>query len=340
MPGYARPQTTSAPSVLRRIGCGAGVLIILLLAVCGTGGYFGYNAIRNFIGNTSHTSQNTGGSSQGGVVTGGGSSSTPKAGTATTTSINETITYASITITILDARQAQSFSDDTNGGAQSGVLRLDIKEQNSTSYQPDYFYSEIMRLILPNQNSISQLTAQIDLSPDASTTRTNWIDFAVPTTTSVAQTTLHFGSGTQALMTVPLTGKANLSIYQAKTATENKSAQYADLKWTIKTAMRSWSNQGKQAKKDMYYIVLDMSIDNPSANDYTADWEAYIRMNAGNVTGSPDSSNIPITFATGSSGTTATAAFLVPQNATSYTFILLPEPSYPKTSQTMINFQI
>lgn len=335
LPNYAAPQTTSAAPVLRRIGCGLGILLILLLALCGTVSYFVYNGIRNVANTPSHTLQNSGGGSQN-----GGNSTTPTTGPTTTTPINETITYASITISLLDVKQAQTFADDTSSGAQSGVLRLDIKEQNATSVQPAYYYSQILRLILPNQNSISPLASQTDVSPDASTTRTNWIDFAVPTTTNVAQTTLQFGNDTQAQMVVPLTGKADLSKYQAKMATVNKAAPYADLKWTIKTATRTWSNQGKQATKGMYYLVLDMSVDNSSSNDYSADWEAYIRMTAGNVTGPPDSSNIPITFNAGSSGSKATAAFLVPQSATSYTFVLLSEPSYPKTSQTTIGFQV
>ena len=333
-PDYAKPQ--SATPILRRIGCGLGVLIILFLALCGTGGYFAFHAIQNAFKTTPGSASNTG-SSQG---TGIGYGTTATVGTATTTPINTTITYASIGITILDVKQAQSFSDDTSGSGQSGVLRLDIKEQNATSFQPDYLYSDIMRLILPNQNSISPLNAQADISPDASTTRTNWIDFAVPVTTNVAQTTLLLGKDTQAQMSVPLTSQADLSKYQAKVVTVNKSAQYADLKWTIKTATRSWSNQGKQATKGMYYISLDLSVDNPSSTNYTADWESYTRMKAGDVTAPADSSNIPLTFNAGSSGQEGTVAFLVPQAATSYTFILLQEPSYPAASQIAIDFQI
>ena len=335
-PEYAKPQSSSAVPILRRIGCGLGVLIVLFLALCGTGGYFAFHAIQNAINHTPRSTSNAGGS----LATGGGYSSTSTPGKVTTTPVNATITYASITITVLDVKQAQSFSDDTAGSASSGVLRLDIKEQNSTTVQPDYLYSDIMRLILPNQTSLSPLNTQADISPDASTARTNWIDFAVSTNTNVAQTTLLLGNNTQAQMSVPLTSHANLSNYQAKTATIGKAGQYGELKWTIKTATRSWSNQGKQATKGMYYLLLDMSVDNSSSNDYTADWESYTRMSAGGVTNPSDSANIPITFNAGSSGRDATVAFLVPQSASSYTFILLPDTSYPSAQQMMIDFQV
>ena len=337
-PDYAQPQSQSAVPILRRIGCGLGVLLILFLALCGTGGYFAFHAIQNALNHTSGSTGNSGGS----LVTGGGYGSTSTPGKVTTTPINETITYASVTITILDVKQAQSFSDGTSGNASSGVLRLDIKEQNATNVQPYYFYSDILRLILPNQNTLSPLNTQTDLLPDKSTTRTNWIDFAVPTTTNVAQTTLQFGSDTQAQISVPLTGHADLSKYQAKTATISKAGQYGDLKWTIKTATRSWSNQGKQATKGMYYLFLDMNVDNPSSNDYSADWESYMRMSAGGITSPADSgsANIPITIKAGSSGQDATVAFLVPQSASSYTFILLQNPSYPSVQQMTISFQM
>ena len=336
-PDYAKPQSSSVVPLLRRLGCGLGVLIILFLALCGTGGYFAFHAIQNALNHhPSGSASNSGGS----LATGGGYGSTSTPGKVTTTPINETITYASVTITILDVKQAQSFSDDTSGSASSGMLRLDLKEQNATSVQPNYLYSDIMRLILPNQNSVSPLNAQEDISPNASTTRTNWIDFSVPTTTNVSQTTLQFGDGTQAQMSIPLTSNADLTKYQAKTATISKYTQYGDLKWTIKTATRSWSNEGKQATKGMYYVILDMSIDNPSTNDYTGVWGDYIRMSAGTVTNTPDSNHIPTSFAAGSSGTEATAAFLVPQTAASYTFILLPQQSYTKTSQETITFQV
>lgn len=337
-PDYAKPQSSSAVPLLRRLGCGLGVLIILFLALCGTGGYFAFHAIQNALKNASGSSSN----SDGTLVTGGGYGSTATSGNATTTPINETITYASVTITILDAKQAQRFSDDMSGNASSGMLRLDLKEQNATSVQPYYFYSDILRLILPNQNILSPLNTQVDLLPDKSTTRTNWIDFAVPTTTNVTQTTLQVGSDTQAQISVPLTGHADLSKYQAKTATIGKAGQYGDLKWTIKTATRSWSNQGKQATKGMYYLFLDMSVDNPSSNDYSADWESFIRMSGGGSTSPADSgsANIPITFKAGSSGQDATVAFLVPQTASSYTFILLQDPSYPSVQQMTISFQM
>ncbi|HCI79811.1 MAG TPA: hypothetical protein DHW02_08980 [Ktedonobacter sp.] len=335
-PDYARPQSSSATPILRRIGCGLGVLIILFLALCGTGGYFAFHAIQNAFKQTPGSTSNSGGS----LTTGGGYGSTATPGKVTTTPINATITYASVAITMLDVKQAQSFSDDTSGSASPGVLRLDVKEQNVTNVNPNYLYSDIMRLILPNQTSVTPLNAQQDISPGASTTRTNWIDFAVPATTDVTQTMLQLGSASEAQMSVALTGHADLSKYQAKTATISKAGQYGDLKWTIKTATRSWSNQGKQATKGMYYLFLDMNVDNPSSNDYSVDWESYMRMSAGGITGPDDSANIPITIKAGSSGQDGTVAFLVPQSASSYTFILLQNSSYPSAQQMTISFQM
>src|SRR5438132_7394421 len=85
--------------------CGCLVLLVILLVVLGLPGYFAFRskipALQNTINSVS--SGNT-----------SGILATPPLASPTTTQLNETVNYAGIDITILNAQQASSFSDDNN----------------------------------------------------------------------------------------------------------------------------------------------------------------------------------------------------------------------------------
>src|ERR1700730_7155813 len=57
-PAYARPQKDASKGVLGQIGCGVGVVLLLMLLVLGTAGYFVYRYIRSHV--TSGSSRNAG----------------------------------------------------------------------------------------------------------------------------------------------------------------------------------------------------------------------------------------------------------------------------------------
>ncbi len=261
----------------------------------------------------------------------------------TTVQINETVPYAGVNITILNAQQSQTFLGDPNSDT-NGMVRLNLKE-SSTTGRGNFFYGDVARLILPDKSSVAPVNEKQSFRPDAGVTRTNWLDFPVPMSTQISQITFQLGKDTEAQVAAPLTGKANLTQYQPKTAQLNSSTHYAGLTWTVTSANIGLSDDGKQADKGMRYVMMTMKVDNPTSSDFRAYWGDYIRLQAGGSTSAPEvdsiSGKFPLDFAAGSSGTAGSLTFLLPEGSTSYTLILLAKPNLiPPISQSTANFQI
>jgi hypothetical protein len=320
-PGY-RPQR-------QRSGCcGCLVLLLILFILAIPAFLIARSSIRNF-----PQSLNAGG------INGRPTTQPP----ITTLQINETVPYAGVEITIVNAQQSQTFLDDSDSGT-NGMVRLNLKE-SSTTGRGNFFYGDVVRLILPDKSSVAPVNEKQSFRPDAGVTRTNWLDFPVPMSIQISQLTLQLGKDTEAQVDAPLTGKANLTKYQPKTAQLNASTHYAGLTWTITSATTGLSDDGKQADKGMRYVTVTMRVDNPSSSDFRAYWGDYIRLQSGGSTSPPEvdavAGKFPLDFATGSSGTTGSLTFLLPDGSTSYTLILLAKPNLiPPISQAAANFQV
>lgn len=259
----------------------------------------------------------------------------------TTTQINSKVTYASVDITILNAQQSQAFLDD-DATSTNGMVRLDLQEHNAASKNSGigYSYTEIAHLILPNGNTIVADNAQYAEGPDVGISRTNWLDFPVATSVKINRLILRLGKDTEAQIDVPLTGKANLAQYESKTVNPNVTAHYDGLNWTIRSSISALSSNGQQASKGMRYITLTLKIDNPSSNDFNAYWGDYMRLKSGSTTSAPTvDSTIPLNFPAGSSGSTGSAIFLMPDNSGSFTLILLGNTALQITQAT-VDFQL
>lgn len=259
----------------------------------------------------------------------------------TTTQLNENVNYAGIDFTLLNAQQSGSFSDDSDSST-NGVLRLNVKEQTSSNVS-SFLYSDVMRLILPDKKVISPINAQHAINPDQGTSRTNWIDFAVPTDSKIDQLTLRLGSETEAQMDIPLSSKANLSSFKTRTASLNATTHYDGMTWTISSATLAWSYDGKQADKGMRHVTISLHIDNPTTHDFIAGFPSdYMRLKAGDTTNPPAGrTTLPTTIAANSAGATGRVDFQVPEGVTSFTLILLGNANAsPSYSQATIDFQI
>jgi hypothetical protein len=327
--GYARgyvPRRQSSGC------CGCLVLLVILLLVIGLPGYF---AFRNRIPALQNTINSVSSGNTGGIL------ATPPLASPTTTQLNETVNYAGVEITILNAQQASSFSDDNNSSTNE-LVRLNLKEIAGSAVG-SFLYSDVMRLVLPDKTTIVPSRAQNDIGPEQGTTRTNWIDFTVATNTKIDQLTLLLGTDKEAQMSVPLSSGANLSAYQLKTTSPNTTTQYAGLTWTVTSVTLAWNYNGHQADKGMRYVVVQFRIDNPTSQQFTSGFpEEYMRLKAGAATSAPaGNTTLPLTVPANSSGATGVVAFQVPEGSTAYTLILLGKPSaYPPISQSMTNFQV
>ncbi|HLH61799.1 MAG TPA: zinc ribbon domain-containing protein [Ktedonobacteraceae bacterium] len=266
----------------------------------------------------------------------GGSASQPP---ITTMPINATVTYAGVEVTVVNAQQSQSFLDDPKTSTD-GMVRLDLQEQNKTSVTVSWSYYTIAHLLLPGKGSIGPgyVKEQPGIAPGA--TQSAVLDFAVPISDKIRQLTLQLGAANEAQVGIPLTGKADLSKYAPKTTKLNGQMVYFGLNYTLTSATSSLSISGQQASKGKRYLTLALSVDNTLSQEAIAGSPYdYIRLQSGNTTFSPIASTLPVSFATGESGKAGTVTFLVPQNSTNFTLILLAQAQNPG-DQASTDFQI
>ena len=331
-PVYVKPQKDSSKGVLGQIGCGVLIIIILLVVgICGTTAYFGYKWLASTAssGTTDTTSDNNGTSNNISVP-------------LTTAQINQSLTYSSVDITILNVQKASSFSDDANTDTSTPVLvRLNVKERNPTTGTVFLSYSDNFRLILPDGTSVAPGRTHEIGAINQAVTQTSWIDFPVTSSVDLNKLTLRLGAASQAQMDVPLTGNADLSKYQLKTISPNTSFQYAGLNWTLTTVTSSLSANGKQADSGMRYIVVTLKVDNPTSNTFFPSATDNFRLQAGGTTNPPTNSTLPISIAAGTTNTVGTVTFQMPQNSSSFTLIMLARTdTTPSASQYTTKFQI
>ena len=255
----------------------------------------------------------------------------------TTVQINQTVPYGGADITIVNVQQSKAFMDDLDAGT-TGVVRLNIKENNSSTSGTNYLYGDVARLILPDKTSDAPTNEQQFSGPDAGVTRTNWIDFPVPTSTRISQLTLQLGKDTEAQEMIALNGKANVAQYQTKTTQlTNVTSQYAGLAWTVTSATVSLDYKGQQAAKGTQFVTVSLNVDNPSSQDFSGYWGDYLRLKSGTITSPPNDATLPLGFVAHSSGGTGGVTFAMPTGSTSYTLIFLSTPSNP--TQSTVNFQ-
>ncbi|HKV60256.1 MAG TPA: hypothetical protein VJO32_18350, partial [Ktedonobacteraceae bacterium] len=328
-PGYqARRQSSGC--------CGCLVTLVILLAVFGTPAFLYYRANPNFINQFKNQIQHSG-NGTGNNVNNSDVTANPTVFSPVT--INQSVTYSGVTITIESAQQATAFSDDTNTTA-NGLVRVKIKEANTSGQNGGYFYSDIAHLVLPDKSTAALSNALQGGAPDTGTSRENWLDFAVPTSNKIDQITLVLGNTQDAQMSIPLTGKADLSALQDKKITLNKPISYQGLNYTLVSATEGFSVPGKQATSGMRYVVLSFKVDNPTSNNKTISFtNDYMRLKAGGITSSPTGTTLPLYANANTTGASGTVTFLMPQGNAAYTLIFLAAQNY-STTQVNTDFKI
>ncbi|GAC1380916.1 MAG: hypothetical protein NVS4B7_03480 [Ktedonobacteraceae bacterium] len=316
-PAAVFPQRTQK----RKMGKGGFVVILLLLLILiGTGGYIAIGLAGIHLPGFDN-----------GVVAGNTQPS------VTTTQINTAVTYAGVDLTVLTAQQAESFADDPHT-ATTGMVRLHMQEQNKTSTRVSWSYYDIARLLLPGKNTVAPTFVQAKVAIASGVTQQSSIDFAVPTGTPINQLLLRLGASNEAQMDIPLTGQADLSKYAPKTVKLSATMSYVGLDWTLASATSQLSIAGQQASKNMAYLVVALKVDNTlSQRAIPGSAYDYARLVAGSTTFLPKNTTLPVAFDAGETDQTGTVTFLIPQESTAFTLILLAQGG---ADQASTDFQL
>ena len=305
------------------------MILLILLILLGAGGFFAFR----YVTGRSIKAANTGKNSE----------ITPTQATLKMTPINAMVNYASVTLTIINAQQATSFADD-NGTSAQGVVRLNLHAVQSDvnkdfTSAPVFAYPECFTLFLPGGNKVSMGGYKDLTGPAQKEDRTTWIDFPASTSLKVDQMILQIGKDTEEQIQVPLTGNANLSQYQPKQNTPNLRVAFGSMFWTLKTVTFKLSDSGTQVEKGKRFLVLTFSLDNPGTDGYNAFPPDFIRLQYGGTTIALEQAVIG-DAAAGTTNIPGLVSFLVPQDTTTATFILLPGHTPGATNQATIPFQI
>ena len=324
-PGYqARRQSSGC--------CGCLVALVILLLVFGTPTFLYFRANPGTWNQIKSKFQQTSNGTDNNINLNNGTGTTPTTpASITTATINQSVTYSGVNILIESVQQSAAFSDDTSTGT-TGAIRIKIKETNNSGQNGGYLYGDIAHLVLPDKSTVALSNALQAGAPNTATVRENWLDFAVPTGDKIDQITLVLGNTQEAQMSIPLTGKADLSGLQDKKVTPNKPISYYGLNWTFLSATESFSVAGHQAASGMRYVVLSFKVDNPTSNNKTIGFaNEYMRLKAGSDVNSPAdgiSTTLPLGVNANTTGATGTVTFLVPQGNTAYTLIFLAAQNY------------
>lgn len=300
----APPPAAHAPQPQGRGRRRAGLLVVLLLILLALGGG-GYLAL----------------SLLGWHLPGLGSSQA----TITTKDLNLAFPYAGVDVTLLTAQQSQNFIDDPHS-ASDGMLRLNLQEQNHTTVTVHYDYTTGAHVLVPGKAALAPIYVKSATTIAPGETQTSVVDFALPGAGKLSTLVFQVGASNEALLRIPLAGQASLSQYQPKTATQRGSLVYFGLTWRLTSSRTSLSLPGQQATTGMQFLMLSVRIDNPLAQEAISGSPFdYLRVRAGGQTAAPISTTIPVSFAAGEKGKTGTATFLIPQNSTTCTLLLLSQ---------------
>jgi hypothetical protein len=257
---------------------------------------------------------------------------------ATTEQVNLAFSYAGLNLTITSVQYAASFPDDSSLSA--GGVRIAFNENNAATSNPNFLYSDVARLILPDHSSVAPANELHAISPASQITEPNWLDFAVTSPpVDLGQLTLQMGTAQENQMQIPLKAGADLAKYQPKTVTPGTQFQYAGLNWTLVSATESLSVPVKQATTGNIFITVALKVFNPTRNAYNALASEYARLQAGGTSNAPASeTNFPITVDSQAT-VSGTIIFLVPQGTPSFTLVMLGG-SNPPVKQVTVPFTI
>ncbi len=249
--------------------------------------------------------------------------------TITTFSVQRSITYADLTITVLNAQYAISFPDDT---IQSGpaVVRLNMGVTNKTTDPVYVIYYDVARLLVPKLNPIAPSNLQLSTGPKPGSSETGWIDFPVAKGIQLATLKLQLGSAGlgETLVTIPFSGAFDPNRYAGRTSHQSVAFSYDFAGYTLIYHLNSvdirYSYRGTQSKAGQQFYVLNFSVDNNNGAAVSPGYGFnYIRLVVKGYNQPPYDSTLPYGFKAGAHGVAGRVVYTAPAGLKTLTIVFL-----------------
>lgn len=257
-----------------RLVLGCLLALVLLVAVLGGGGFLLVKAFSSKGGTTAHQGNGTPGA---GATPGSTSTvATGPNGQQTLNNINRIGIYGGVTFTVMSAIEAQKVPDDfsNNDPDHDNILKIVVGVDWEGSSHAGFIVDR--SIVSPGGNPIERGIGHgnpKDEVPDIFSDPikgTYAFYFEVPKTVKITDWTLLVGDANQVVMTIPLGGNYDPTIYQEHPHTQglNQPIKYDNGNITgviTKVITVTWNPCGCQAPKGMRFLRLYFHVTNNTA---------------------------------------------------------------------------
>lgn len=222
--------------------------------------------------------------------------------TITSLKVGRTTSYAGLDITVLDAKYAESFADDTVH-AGTDAVRLSLHVANHTKTQINIVYYEVANLLVPHMKPLAPTNVRLSVGPAPGHSEDGWIDFSVAGKLSLDTLTLQLGSISlgEALVKIPFSGSFNSSSYTGRSVSQTLLINYNfsghSLNYHLTGVDMLFAYQGVQCKAGQQFYVLNFQVDNPEGADISPGFGFdYVRLVLNGADRAPIDTSLPYTF--------------------------------------------
>lgn len=224
---------------------------------------------------------------------------------STTLHVKRIASYADLSLTVVSAQYAPSFSDDLIHSGPA-VVRLNMQVTNTTRGSIALVYYDIARLLIPKQQPIAPTNVQLASAVQQEATVNGWIDFPVAAGTQLANLKLQLGSMVlnETLVVVPFTGAFHPDRYLNHLSSQSLIIYYSFKGYTLAYHLMSvdvrYSYNGIQASAGQQFYVLNWSVDNANGADVSPGLGFdYIRLIVNGANRAPIYNTLPSIFKAG-----------------------------------------
>ncbi|HVB74483.1 MAG TPA: hypothetical protein VNE38_13090 [Ktedonobacteraceae bacterium] len=189
-----------------------------------------------------------------------------------TLNVMRTVSYADLSLTMLSAEYANSFSDDFIHPGPA-VVRLNVQISNKTNVSIAVVYYDVARLLVPKQQPIAPTNVQLAGTVQKGATVQGWIDFPVAAGTQLTSLKLRLGSIAlnETLVMLPFSGPFDANQFVNHLYPQSLVIYYNFKGYVLVYHLMSvdvrYSYNGSEVKAGQQFYIFNWSVDNFNGSD-------------------------------------------------------------------------